>query len=129
MLTAIDLATRKTLWRRPLGTGRDSGPLGYPSLLPLEIGTPNIGGTLVTGSGLIFFGGTLDRYLRAFDIHTGEELWKARLPAGGQATPMTYVSAESGRQFIVISAGGHVGLDTRLGDWIVAYALPETDRE
>jgi quinoprotein glucose dehydrogenase len=66
----------------------------------------------------------MDDYLRAFDVETGRELWKARLPAGGQATPMTYRLRPEGRQFVVIAAGGHGKLGTRLGDALVAYALP-----
>jgi len=65
----------------------------------------------------------MDDYLRAFDIDTGAELWKSRLPAGGQATPMTY-RLRNGKQFVVIAAGGHGKLGTRLGDSLVAYALP-----
>jgi glucose dehydrogenase len=78
----------------------------------------------VTASGLIFIAATTDNYLRAFDTLTGEELWRGRLPAGGQATPMTYVSPTSGRQFVVIAAGGHAGMRTRRGDFVVAFSLP-----
>jgi quinoprotein glucose dehydrogenase len=92
-------------------------------MLPILLGTPNTAGTLVTGGGLIFFSGTLDQYLRAYDISAGRELWRARLPVGAQATPLSYV-ARDGRQMIVIAAGGHVGLNTRLGDSILAFALP-----
>jgi quinoprotein glucose dehydrogenase len=120
-LYAIDLRTDKILWERPVGTTRDTGPLGIPSQLPLLIGTPQTGGTIVTRSGLIFSGATLDDYLRAYDLRSGRELWSARLPAGGQATPMTYESA--GKQFIVIVAGGHGILGTKKGDHVLAYAL------
>ena len=124
MLSAIDMKTRKLLWSRPFGTGRDSGPVGIASGIPLEMGVPNIGGSLVTDAGLTFIGATQDAYLRAIDTTTGRELWRARLPAGGQATPMTYWSAASGRQFVVIAAGGHGGIMSKTGDYIVAYALP-----
>jgi quinoprotein glucose dehydrogenase len=77
----------------------------------------------VTASGLVFIGAAMDDYLRAFDVADGSELWKARLPAGGQATPMTY--SVDGRQFVVIAAGGHDDAGTTPGDWVVAYALPE----
>jgi quinoprotein glucose dehydrogenase len=70
-------------------------------------------------------GSALDYYLRAYDVSTGKVLWRGRLPAGGQATPMTYWSSSSGRQFVVIAAGGHSSLGTRQGDAIVAYALPQ----
>lgn len=121
-LSAIDLDSGKTLWQRPLGSGRDSGPLGMASKLPLTIGVPSAGGILTTRGGLAFISGTLDRYLRAFNVETGEEVWKARLPAGAQATPMTY--SAGGRQFIVVTAGGHALLGTKAGDYTIAYALP-----
>ncbi len=124
MIAAVDLATRALLWSRPLGTGRDSGPFGIASHLPLPMGVPNMGGALTTGGGLTFIGASHDRYLRAIDTRTGRELWRARLPAGGQATPMTFWSRRSRRQFVVIAAGGHPGLGTKAGDYILAYALP-----
>ena len=124
-LSAVDLATGQLVWTRWLGTARDSGPLDIPSLLPLPIGTPNIGGSLNTRSGLTFIGATQDRYLRAFDVDTGRLLWKARLPAGAMATPMTYLSPASGRQFVVIAAGGTHLRMAEEGDHIVAYALPK----
>ena len=118
---AIDSLSGKLLWERPVGTARDTGPMGIASRLPMLVGTPQVGGTIVTRSGLIFAAATLDNYLRAYDLRTGEELWKTRLPAGGQATPMTYKS--DGRQFIVIAAGGHDVLGTKPGDYVVGYAL------
>jgi quinoprotein glucose dehydrogenase len=121
-LNAIDAKTGQLLWRRVLGTGRDVGPLGIPSMLPLPTGTPSLGGAVTTRGGLVFISGTLDRYLRAVDLRSGDELWKARLPAGGQATPMTYMA--DGRQFIVVTAGGHFILGTKQGDYTIAYALP-----
>jgi quinoprotein glucose dehydrogenase len=80
---------------------------------------------MTTQSGVAFMGSTLDYYLRAYDIETGEVLWRARLAAGAQATPMSYWSMKSGRQFVVIMAGGHRSLGTELGDELVAYALPQ----
>jgi hypothetical protein len=80
----------------------------------------------VTEGGLVFIGAAMDDFLRAFDVETGKELWKGRLPAGGQATPMSYRLSESGRQFVVIAAGGHGRLGTRIGDSLVAFALPES---
>jgi quinoprotein glucose dehydrogenase len=65
----------------------------------------------------------MDNYLRAFDTETGTELWKGRLPAGGQAMPMTY-RGQNGKQFVVIAAGGHGKLGTKLGDSVIAYTLP-----
>lgn len=121
-LTAIDLVAGTVLWRVPLGTIRDLAPVP----LPIRLGTPNLGGPLVTAGGLVFIGAALDDYLRAFDVETGDELWKGRLPAGGQATPMTY-RLPDGRQHVVIAAGGHGGLGTTPGDYVVAFALPERE--
>ncbi|MEE8475566.1 MAG: pyrroloquinoline quinone-dependent dehydrogenase [Myxococcota bacterium] len=121
-LTALDLDTKKIAWRVTFGTTRDLAPLG----IALPWGTPNMGGPIVTAGGLVFIGASLDDYLRAYDIETGEELWKGRLPAGGQATPMTYRVRDGGRQFVVIAAGGHNQMQTTRGDSVVAFALPET---
>lgn len=117
-LHAIDMDTGQELWRTPLGTTRDLAPLG----IALKWGVPNVGGPAVTAGGLVFIAATVDDYLRAFDIRTGRELWKGRLPAGGQATPMSYVW--EGRQYVLIAAGGNARSKTRLGDSVVAYALP-----
>jgi glucose dehydrogenase len=87
-------------------------------------GTPNLGGPIATAGGLTFIASAMDNYLRAFDTDTGKELWKGRLPAGGQAMPMTYLAGRNGKQFVVIAAGGHGKLGTRLGDSVVAFALP-----
>jgi quinoprotein glucose dehydrogenase len=83
-----------------------------------------MGGPIVTASGLAFVGAALDGYLRAYDVETGEELWRHHLPAGGQAGPMTYRLRPDGRQFVVIAAGGHGTLGTTLGDALIAFALP-----
>lgn len=122
-LVAIDLKTRKVVWERPVGTTRDMNVLGLHTNVPLPTGIFGIGGNIITASGLIFMGATADDYLRAFDEATGRTLWKARLEAGGQATPITYIGAD-GRQYVVIAAGGHGGLRTRTGDAIEAFALP-----
>lgn len=119
-LHAVDMRTGKVLWQVPLGTTRDLAP-GSQLLMP-KTGTPNFGGPITTASGLVFIGAAMDNYLRAFDGATGRELWRGRLPAGGQATPMTYVW--KGRQYLVIAAGGHAKADTKRGDTLVAYALP-----
>ena len=123
-LSAIDLTTRKLLWSRPFGMARDTGPLGLTSNLPLPMGMPNFGGSVTTASGLIFIGATQDTTFRAFNTSTGKLLWQSRLPAGGQANPMTYISPRSGRQFVLIVAGGHMLSRSPLGDAVVAYALP-----
>jgi len=119
-LTAIDLKTRKIKWQRKFGTTQDMAPFGIA--VP---GAPNIAGSVATGGGLLFIGAAVDDYLRAYDMKTGAELWRARLPAGGQAAPMSYVSDRTGKQYIVIAAGGHQILGTRLGDYVIAYALPD----
>ena len=123
-ITVVDLDTRKKRWEKPLGTSRDSGPLGYPSHVPLPMGVPSTGGSITTRSGLIFIGASQEQALRAFDIRDGRKLWSARLPAGGQATPMTFVSPRTGKQYVVIAAGGNYPILTRMGDYVVAYALP-----
>ncbi|CAD6561304.1 Quinoprotein glucose dehydrogenase [Paraburkholderia sabiae] len=122
-LVAIDLQSRKIVWERPIGTTRDMNILNTHTNLPLPTGIFTMGGNIITASGLVFVGATADDYLRAFDEKTGNELWDTRLPAGGQATPMTYIG-DDGRQYVVIAAGGHGGLRTRAGDSVVAYALP-----
>ncbi|MEH6702817.1 pyrroloquinoline quinone-dependent dehydrogenase [Parasphingorhabdus sp.] len=117
VLAGVDLDSGKIVWRQTLGTTEDLAPGG----LALKLGTPAFGGPMVTAGGLIFIGATMDDYLRAIDVETGKELWKGRLPAGGQATPMSYVW--EGRQYVVIAAGGHARIGTKLGDNIVAFAL------
>ena len=126
-LAAVDLKSRTLAWQHDVGTTRDMGPLGLHMAPPFPTGMFNIGGQINTRSGLIFMGATADNYLRAFSAASGKELWKTRLPAGGQATPMTYTGRD-GRQYVVIAAGGHGGLGTKSGDYIKAYALPK-DRQ
>ncbi len=120
-LVGIDLRTGDIRWEVPLGTTEDLAPFG----LALPLGVPSQGGPIVTASGLIFIAATMDDYIRAFDIETGDELWKARLPAGGQATPLTYRVRPDGKQYVVVAAGGHVMMETTPGDSLVAYALPD----
>lgn len=120
-LSAVDMDTGTLAWNSTLGTTEDIAPLG----IALPTGTPNLGGPLVTGSGLVFIGAAMDRYLRAFAADNGAELWQGRLPAGGQATPMSY--EWQGRQYVVIAAGGHGEAGTPRGDYVVAFALPTAD--
>jgi quinoprotein glucose dehydrogenase len=124
MITAIDLHTRRVVWERPLGVARDIGPLGIRSNLPTVIGTPSLGGAIVTRSGLAFVGATIDEYFRAIDMSTGRTLWRSSLPAAGMATPMSYIGPRSGRQFVVIAASGHPKMPFNTSDSVVAYALP-----
>ena len=121
-LTAIDLKTKKIAWQVPIGTTQDIGPLRMAMHLPMPVGLPTSGGSLVTRSGLIFFAGTQDFYLRAIDSSTGREIWKSRLPVGADATPMSYISPRSKRQFIVVSAGGSAQSKIE-GDYVIAYTL------
>lgn len=119
LLMAVDLSTGELVWRRTLGTVEDlSG-----GVLKAEWGTPTLGGPMATGGGLVFIGATVDYYLRAFDVETGAELWKARLPTNATATPMTY--EWQGRQYVVVVAGGYSNIDTPPGDEVIAFALPE----
>ena len=125
-LSATDLRSGRLLWSRPLGTGFDTGPLGIPTRLKITIGTPNLGGAVVTRSGLTFIAAAHDNYLRAFDTRSGELLWEGRLPAGAQASAMTYM--HQGRQYVAIAAGGHARFETKLGDSLVVFALPQGGR-
>ncbi len=118
LLHAIDMGTGDVVWESVLGTTEELAPLG----LALKTGTPNVGGPVATGGGLVLVAAAMDSYLRAFDAQNGEELWQGKLPAGGQAGPMSY--AYQGRQYVVIAAGGHRDMGTRKGDYLIAYALP-----
>jgi quinoprotein glucose dehydrogenase len=119
-VAAVDLKTMRKVWMHKNGTVRDQAPVP----IPLPLGVPSLGGTMVTGGGVAFLSGTLDYYLRAYDVSNGKVVWKARLPGGGQATPMSYVSERSGRQYVVVMAGGHGSLKTRMTDQLLAYSLP-----
>lgn len=118
-VAGVDLRSGAVVYRHRNGTVRDQSPVP----LPFEMGVPSLGGPLVTAGGVAFLTSTLDYYIRAYDVTTGRELWKDRLPAGGQANTMTYRSP-SGRQMVLAMAGGHGSLGTKTGDSIVAYALP-----
>lgn len=124
-MSAIDLNTRKLVWQVPLGTVQDTGPLGIKTHLPIPLGMPTLGGPTSTASGLVFFAGTQDYYLRALESATGKEVWKARLPVGAVAAPLIYKSPATGKQYVVISAGG-MSHSPDVGDYIIAYALPES---
>ncbi len=121
-VAGIDLKTNKIVWMHRNGTTRDSSPLPFG----FKVGIPSLGGPIATAGGVAFLTSTADYYIRAYDMTTGQQLWEDRLPAGGQSTPMTY--EQNGRQFIVTAAGGHGSFGTRLGDYVIAYALPEEDK-
>ena len=118
-LTAVDLNTGAIRWNAVLG----SLPESFPLPLPINWGTPTLGGPIVTAGGLVFIAATLDRTIRAFDVASGMEVWHAPLPASATATPMTYEFG--GRQYLVIVAGGHPRARVKLNDAIVAFALPQ----
>ncbi|HYJ36066.1 MAG TPA: PQQ-binding-like beta-propeller repeat protein, partial [Rhizomicrobium sp.] len=120
-LHAVDMRDGKILWSVPLGTTEDMAP--FSQYLLGKTGAPNLGGPISTDGGLVFIGAAMDNYLRAFDAESGAELWKGRLPAGGQATPMTYMWR--GKQYVVIAAGGHEKLGSKRGDQVIAFALPD----
>jgi quinoprotein glucose dehydrogenase len=124
-LVSVDLRRNRIVWQVPLGSTEGVGPWFAPTR---DFGMPNMGGPIATAGDLVFVGAALDSYFRAFDIETGRELWKHRLPAGGQATPMTYRAGRNQRQFVVIAAGGHGVLNTPRGDYVIAFALPAAPR-
>jgi quinoprotein glucose dehydrogenase len=121
-LVAIDIASGAVLWQKPLGTLHGLAPLIGGSL---HYGTPNSAGSMQTASGLVFIAAAMDRYFRAIDADTGEELWRYELPYAGNATPLSYRVKPGGKQFVVIAAGGHGPLGTTPGDAIVAFALDD----
>lgn len=123
-ISAVDLVTGKMLWQVPAGTTEHTGPFGIATHMPMPVGMPTYAGTSVTAGGIVFFAGTQDFYLRAYDAHTGKELWKYRLPVGSSATPMTYVSPRTGRQYVLISVGG-AARSPKTGDYMMAFALAE----
>lgn len=122
-LLAVSLSEGNVVWRVPLGSIENSLPIP----ITWNLGTPNFGGPVVTAGGLVFIGATMDEHLRAFDIDTGEQLFKMAMPAGTQTTPMTY--QVDGRQFVVMVTGRHAWLGSSTGDDVVALALPATDSD
>lgn len=138
-IAVIDLNTNKELWRRPLGAMNDSGPFGLRSGLPFDVGVPVRAATLSTRGGLTFMSSTMDSTVRAFDLRSGETLWKQALPGSSQATPMSYVSPRDGRQYVIVTVpnpswryprdpktGTYTdsqSVDDGLGGYVIAYAL------
>ena len=118
----MDLRSGEIKWTRPLGTLREVAPFPVWFLYRNQ-GAPAFGGGISTASGLYFIGATMDKFFRAIDVETGEELWRDRLPFIGNAVPMTYRLSKTGRQFVVLAAGGNPL--SEMGDVLVAYALPD----
>jgi quinoprotein glucose dehydrogenase len=118
-MAGIDLKTKSIAWMHRNGTVRDSAPVP----LPFKMGMPSLGGPMTTAGGVAFLTSTADYYIRAYDVADGRQLWEDRLPAGGQSTPMTY--AIDGKQYVLTAAGGHGSFGTKIGDYVIAYALPE----
>lgn len=118
-LNAIDMSTGEIRWRVPLGFIEELAAKGITGT-----GAPNLGGAIVTGGGLVFIGGSNDRRFRAFDAATGRLLWEAQLEGSGHATPITYAGKKTGRQYVVIAAGGGGYLSRHSADVLAAYALP-----
>jgi quinoprotein glucose dehydrogenase len=118
-LVAVDMEKGSIKWRVPLGSIEKMLPLYFE----WNLGTPNIGGPIVTAGGLVFIGASMDGYLRAFDIDSGKELWKDGLPGGTQTTPMTY--SAGGKQYVVMVSGQHLWFQSPVSDAVVAYGLPE----
>ncbi len=139
-LAVIDLNSKMLLWSRPVGSMKNSGPFNWRTGLPFQVGTPIRAGTLTTRGGLIFLSSTMDSTVRAFDLHTGAVLWSAELPGSGQATPMSYYSTRTGKQYLIVtvpnpswryprdpSSGTYT--DSRnprdgRGGYVIAYTLP-----
>ncbi|KQN72476.1 glucose/quinate/shikimate family membrane-bound PQQ-dependent dehydrogenase [Devosia sp. Leaf64] len=117
-VAGADLRTGEIAYKHRNGTVRDMTPLP----LPFKVGVPGIGGPIITKGGVAFLGAAVDDFFRAYDLTTGQQLWEARLPAGGQSTPMTYTV--DGKQYVVIVAGGHGSIGTKAGDYVLAYMLP-----
>jgi quinate dehydrogenase (quinone) len=122
-LNAIDAGSGEVRWRVPLGFVEELAARGID-----DTGAPSLGGSIVTAGGLVFIGGSNDRRFRAFDAATGKLLWTAALEGSGHATPITYRGRRSGRQFVVIAAGGGGYLSRHSADALVAFALPRGRR-
>jgi quinoprotein glucose dehydrogenase len=133
----IDLVSLEVLWERPIGTAKESGPLAIPSMVPLTIGTPQMGGTVISAGGLIFHSGAFDNTVRAIDVTDGSELWSAPLPWSAHATPMVYQAPQSGKQTLIVTVpvyntnsavAARVTIpenEDPLGGYIMAYRLPD----
>ncbi len=118
-IAGADLATGEIAYQRKNGTVQDLSPIP----LKLELGVPGIGGPIITKGGVAFLSAATENNFRAYDLKNGDVLWNVRIPAGGQATPMTYLNSK-GEQMVVLVAGGHGSVGTTIGDYVLAYKLP-----
>ncbi len=125
-IAAIDLTKRSIAWRNPLGRASHAGPFNIGTGLPALVGTPTLGGTMVTRSGLVFIAATQEPAFRAYDLRSGRLAWEVRMPTTGHANPMTYRSPRTGRQYVLIAASGHPRFLNTASDQLIAYALPTT---
>ncbi|MDA1369677.1 MAG: membrane-bound PQQ-dependent dehydrogenase, glucose/quinate/shikimate family [Proteobacteria bacterium] len=137
VLALVDLVTLEVLWKRPIGTAKESGPWAIPTRLPVTVGTPQMGGTVITAGGLIFHSGAFDNTVRAIRVENGEELWSAPLPWSAHATPMVYRAPQSGKQTLIVTVpvyntnsavAARVTVpenEDPLGGYIMAYRLPD----
>jgi quinoprotein glucose dehydrogenase len=117
-IAGADLATGEIAYQRKNGTVQDLSPIP----VKFELGVPGIGGPIITKGGLAFLSAATENNFRAYDLKNGDVLWNVRIPAGGQATPMTYLNSK-GEQMVVLVAGGHGSVGTKIGDYVVAYKL------
>ncbi|WP_199507940.1 MULTISPECIES: membrane-bound PQQ-dependent dehydrogenase, glucose/quinate/shikimate family [unclassified Psychrobacter] len=117
-IAAADLATGEIAYQRKNGTVQDLSPIP----LKFELGVPGIGGPIITKGGVAFLSAATENNFRAYDLKNGDVLWNVRIPAGGQATPMTYLNSK-GEQMVVLVAGGHGSVGTKIGDYVIAYKL------
>lgn len=123
---AVDLKTRKLVWQTPAGTAAESGPFGIKTHLPMSVGLPAYAGPMATAGGLVFFAGYQDNTFRAYDAQSGEELWHYSLPVGSSATPISYISPKTGRQYVLLSVGGAAHA-TPTSDLVMAFSLPTSN--
>ena len=140
-IAVMDLNTKELLWSRPVGSMKNSGPFGWQTGLPFQVGTPLRAGTLTTRGGITFLSSTMDSTVRAFDLRSGKILWHDDLPGSGQATPMTFKSHNTDRQYLIVTVpnpGWRYPRDPKTGTYtdsrsprdgqggyVIAYALPE----
>lgn len=124
-MVSVDLTSGKTVWRRRVGTTKNLATTFLPGRFPIgfPMGMVAHGGPLITAGDVVFHAAPADNFIRAYDVNTGKLLWENELPAGGQATPSTYMGKDN-KQYVIIAAGGHGSMATKPGDAVIAYRLP-----